>query len=274
MPEKQVKLSTNRDINKAIADERIFYATVTRATPNKQGQALPVDVSLSVNGSKSVPGIIRMEDLDEDTDHPNVSWLIGLRIPFVIKAADDEQGVLICSRKIAQQKLKVAMMNSLDNGTAYEGTITGFTNFGCFVDVNGVVGLLRNVDYSTDHSRISERYRSGDHITVKCKSVSADDRHRITWEAVTKYRRTTPFVCDLEPGAIVLGRVIDIRNFTQSMAVFVRLEGNDGLDVLCAMPAELEIEKGVPVVLRISSIRPGADECSRPRIRGAIMRLA
>ena len=130
------------------------------------------------------------------------------------------------------------------------------------------------MDYSTDHSRISERYRSGDHITVKCKSVSADDRHRITWEAVTKYRRTTPFVCDLEPGAIVLGRVIDIRNFTQSMAVFVRLEGNDGLDVLCAMPAELEIEKGVPVVLRISSIRPGADECSRPRIRGAIMRLA
>ena len=62
MPEKQVKLSTNRDINKAIADERIFYATVTRATPNKQDQALPVDVSLSVNGSKSVPGIIRMED--------------------------------------------------------------------------------------------------------------------------------------------------------------------------------------------------------------------
>jgi len=274
MPEKQVKLSANRDINKAIADERIFYTTVTRATPNKQTQALPIDVPLSVNGSKSIPGIIRMEDLDEDTDHPNTSWLIGLRIPFVVKDVDDEQSVLICSRKMAQQQIKVKMMDSLVKGTPYEGTITGFTNFGCFVDVNGIVGLLRNVDYSTDHSRISERYKPGDHITVKCKSVSPDERHRITWEAVTKYHRTTPFECDLEQGAVVLGRVIDIKNFTQSMAVFVRLEDNKELDVLCSMPPELEIEKGVPVVVRISSVRPGADECARPRIRGSIMRLA
>ena len=107
MPEKQVKLSGNRDISKAIADERIFYATVTRATPNKQSQALPIDVPLSVNGSKNVPGIIRMEDLDEDTDHPNTAWLIGLRIPFVIKEVDDEAGVLICSRKIAQDRKSV-----------------------------------------------------------------------------------------------------------------------------------------------------------------------
>lgn len=274
MPEKLVKLSSNRDISKAIADERIFYTTVTRATPNSQGQTLPIEVPLSVNGSKSVPGIIRMEDLDEDTDHPNTSWLIGLRIPFVIKGVDDEAGALICSRKIAQQKTKVKMMDSLVKGTSYEGTITGFTNFGCFVDVNGIVGLLRNVDYSTDHSRISERYKPGDHITVKCKSISADERHRITWEAVTKYHRTTPFECDLEPGAIVLGKVIDIKNFTQSMAVFVRMEDNKELDVLCSMPPELEIEKGVSVVLRVSSIRPGAGEYDRPRIRGYILRLA
>jgi len=40
---------------------------------------------------------------------------------------------------------------------------------------------------------------------------------------VTKYHRTTPYECDLEPSAIVLGRVIDIKNFPQSQAVFVRL---------------------------------------------------
>lgn len=270
----EIKLSDSREVSRAISEERVFFANVTRSIPLKRGQALPIDVPLSIHGGKSVPGIIYLEDLDEDTEHPNTSWLIGMRIPFIIKAVNDDEGVLICSRKIAQQKAKLAMMSDLANGTALEGVIIGFTDFGCFVDVNGVVGLLRNADYSTDHSRINERYKPGDRISVKCKNVSNDDRHRVTWEAVTKYRRTTPFICDLEPGAIVLGRVIDIKNFTQSMAVFVRLEDNKELDVLCAMPAELEVEKGVSVVLRISSVNSGGGEFARPRIRGHIIRLA
>ena len=158
------------------------------------------------------------------------------------------------------------------------------------------------------------RMEIGDKINVKCKSVSKDERARITWEAVTKYHRTTPYECDLEPSAIVLGRIIDIKNchhqraagsqyelcsvhtqhaellwgtkyisaqrspeflqitqktpygdsarrldiknFPQSMAVFVRLEDNQELDVLCSMPVDLEIEKGVQVVVRISSVEP------------------
>ena len=132
----------------------------------------------------------------------------------------------------------------------------------------------RNADYSTDHSRVNERYKIGDKISVKCKAVSKDDRCRITWEAVTKYHRTTPYICDLEPGAIALGRVIDIKNFPQSQAVFVRMEDNQELDVLCSMPEEIEIEKGVFVVIHISSVVPGETEFDRPRIRGRIMRLA
>ncbi len=72
----------------------------------------------------------------------------------------------------------------------------------------------------------------------------------------------------------MLGRVIDIRNFPQSQGVFVRMEDNQELDVLCSMPTELEIEKGAQVVIRISSVEPGATEFARPRIRGKILRLA
>lgn len=271
-----IVLSTNREVMKAIADERIFTAVVTRVIPPKDGQPqhIPVSVSLPVNGMQSVPGIITLDEMDAETDHPNPSRLINMRISFVILSADDETGVLNCSRKVAQIITKAQMLEDFEKDEPFEGTITGFTDFGAFVDVNGVSGMLRNADYSTDHSRVSERYKIGDHISVKCKAVSKDERRRITWEAVTKYHRTTPYVCDLEPSVLVLGRIIDIKNFTQSTAVFVRLEDNQELDVLCSMPEDMEIEKGVSVVVRISSVDLGDNPFERPRIRGKIMRLA
>jgi len=273
---KTVKLSTNKEIAAAIAEERIFYATVTRIVPEKENQPLtvPVQVPLTVRGSQSVPGLIFADELDMDTESTNYSNLVGMRIPFVVKGVDEEKNVLICSRKGGQKKMKEAMMGSLEKGAVFEGVISGFTNFGAFVEVNGVVGLLRNADYSSDHSRVSERYKIGDHISVKCKSIGKDGRQRISWETVTKYHRTTPFECDLEAGALVLGRVIDIKNLPMSLAVFVRLEENKGLDVLCSMPTELEIEKGVSVVVRVTSVDPGETEFARPRLRGRIMRLA
>ena len=270
-----ITLSANREISKAIADERIFYAVVMRVVPSKDGQPqhIPVSVPLAVQGTQSIPGMIPLEEMDAETDRPNPTRLVSMRIPFVIVCADDEAGVLICSRKRAQLLVKTQMLGDFAKGEAFEGVVTGFTDFGAFVDVNGVSGLLRNADYSTDHSRVNERYKIGDKINVKCKSVSKDERARITWEAVTKYHRTTPYECDLEPSAIVLGRIIDIKNFPQSMAVFVRLEDNQELDVLCSMPVDLEIEKGVQVVVRISSVEPGATPFDRPRIRGRILRL-
>jgi len=268
-------LSANREVAKAISDERIFYAVVTRVVPSKedQPQYIPIPVPLAVQGSQSLPGVIYLDEMDSETDRPNPSRLVNMRIPFVILRADDEAGVLICSRKRAQALVKAQMLGAFAKGESFEGVITGFTDFGAFVDVSGVAGLLRNADYSMDHSRVNERYKIGDRINVKCKSVSKDEKHRITWEAVTKYHRTTPYECDLEPSAIVLGRIIDIKNFPQSMAVFVRLEDNQELDILCAMPEDLEIEKGIPVVVRISSVEPGATPFDRPRIRGRILRL-
>lgn len=276
MAEKTVAALNSKDIAKAITDGRIFYATVTRVVPASKGNPLsvPLQVPIASNGHKSVPGVIFGEELDAYMSTPNAAVLVGMRIPFVIKSVDEENGRLICSRKIAQEKMKGLMMESLKSGEAFEGTITGFTNFGAFVDVNGVSGILRNADYSTDNSRINERYTIGDRISVKCKSISSDDNKYIYWDAVTKYHRTEPFVCDLERGAIVLGRIIDIKNFPQSQAVFVRLKDDSGLDVMCSMPDELEIEKGVSVVVHITNVQPGETEFARPRLRGRIMRLA
>ena len=271
-----VMLSTNSSIAKAISEERAFTCPVTRIVPASGSvpMHIPVTVSISVGGKSSVPGVIYADEIDMNTSHPNAAYLVGQTISFVIKEADDEKGILICSRKVTQQKAKAALLQSFAAGTAFDGVITGFARFGAFVEVNGVSGLLRNADYSTDHSRVNERYRVGDRISVKCKSVGQDERHLITWETVTKYHRSTPFVCDVEAGSVVLGTVVGIRNFPQSMGVFVRVDDNEDLDILCSMPPEMEVEYGVHVAVRVSSVDTGQDEFSRPRIRGRILRLA
>ena len=61
-----ITLSANREISKAIADERIFYAVVMRVVPSKDGQPqhIPVSVPLAVQGTQSIPGMIPLEEMD------------------------------------------------------------------------------------------------------------------------------------------------------------------------------------------------------------------
>ena len=113
-----ITLSANREISKAIADERIFYAVVMRVVPSKDGQPqhIPVSVPLAVQGTQSIPGMIPLEEMDAETDRPNPTRLVSMRIPFVIVRADDEAGVLICSRKRAQLLVKTQMLGDFAKG--------------------------------------------------------------------------------------------------------------------------------------------------------------
>lgn len=267
-------VNISKEIKKAIEEQRVFYALVTRIIPATKQQSLyvPISIPLSVNGSNTTKGVIFEDDLDADVRSNHFSYLIGMQIPFVITGVDENSGIAICSRSIAQEIIKEQMSEALKNGNVFEGIITGFSDFGAFVDVNGVMGMLRNADYSTDHSRVNERYKVGDHISVKCKTETASQR--IVWEAANKYHRTEPVVCDFDEGAIVLGKVVDIKNFPQGMGVFVQMNDQKELDILCGMPPELEIEKNVSVIVRISSITPGANEVDKPRLRGHILRTA
>ena len=265
-------IEVNKEVTKAIESKRVFYAMITSINPANRPQPLsvPINVPLAFNGGATMKGVIYEEDLDENSKSGNFSYLIGKKVPFVIKDIDKDTGVLICSRVIGMEMVKEQMMEALQSGQIFEGIITGFSEFGAFVDVNGVMGMLRNADYSTDYSRVNERFKVGDHISVKCKSCG----QRIVWEAVTKYHRTEPIMCNFDVGAIILGRVVDIKNFPQGVAVFVQANDQKELDVLCGMPAEMEIEKNVSVIIKITSINYPEDELEKPRLRGYIMRVA
>ena len=56
-----------------------------------------------------------------------------------------------------------------------------------------------------------------------------------------------------------------------SWAVFVNLK--TGIDALCSLPREIEVEEGARVAVKIESVTPGRRPTDTPRIRGRIARV-
>lgn len=273
-------LSSKKAVIKAIENETVFQSEVTNGMPARNGEPayvmVKVPLVLDQQSSPNCIGIIRSGELDIDREHLNIQNIIGTKISFIVKAVDDEKNQLICSRKAAQRKARIAFYESAkaDQNREYDGRITGFTDFGAFVDVDGVSGMLRNVDYSSDYSRVDQHYNVGDTIKVQCKNVSNDEKRRISWGVKEKYERTEPFVCNLTEGTVMLATVLSIKNFEQSIGVFVRLADGQRLDVLCPLPPEMELTKGTSVVVRISRVVPNSNNpCRPPNLRGTIMRV-
>lgn len=122
---------------------------------------------------------------------------------------------------------KVVIMSRMEKGQVLEGTIKNITDFGVFVDLGGVDGLLHITDMSWCRiSHPSELVKLDDKVRVVVIDFD-DERKRISlgmkqltphpWEAST---------AGLEAGSIVEGRVVTV---TKSSAFVEIASGVEGL---------------------------------------------
>lgn len=252
--------------------EVICWGEISRLARDVDGQRymvteLPIMLQYKVHGGERC--VIYSDEADADNVNPHLMNLMGRRTPFVVLSIDEENGRLICSRKKAQQILKTSMLQSLQNGSVYEGELTGFSRYGGYIEVNGVTGHIRNSDFTDDHSDIREYLSIGDKVEVRCREISPEGY--IFWEVVTKMHRTKPISHDFEADTVVLGTVSRINNFERGVGVFVNL--SLGIDALCSLPRDLEVEEGARVSVKIESVTPGRRATDAPRIRGRIIRV-
>lgn len=255
--------------------EIVCWSEVSRLghTADNQGYMvieLPLMQQYKVSGGER--GFIFPDEADADNVNPYLLGLHGRRVPFVILSIDEDKNghkYLNCSRKKAQQILKASMLQNLQNGNVYEGVLTGFSRYGGYIEVNGVTGHIRNSDFADDHSDIREYLSVKDKVEVRCKEISPEGY--IFWEVLTKMHRTKPIVHDFEVDTVVLGRVARISDFERGVGVFVNL--SLGIDALCSLPRDLEVEEGARVSVKIESINSGRKPTDAPRIRGRIVRV-
>ena len=177
-----------------------------------------------------VPAFMPGSQVDVRPAH-DLDQYIGQDIPVKVLKLNRRRGNVVVSRKMAiEEDLKVRKESALEHlaeGAVVTGTIKNLTEYGAFVDLGGIDGLLHVSDMS--HGRVghpSEVVRVGDEVTVKVLKFDKS-KERISlgmrqlapdpWE-------TLPQRCPA--GSRVVGRVMSITDY----GAFVEIEpGVEGL---------------------------------------------
>ncbi|MBI3872183.1 MAG: 30S ribosomal protein S1 [candidate division Zixibacteria bacterium] len=162
---------------------------------------------------------------------PDFDSLIGQSLPMkIIKLNKTRRNIVVSRRVVLEQErddLRGRILNEIVTGQIRRGKVKNITDFGVFIDLGGVDGLLHITDMSWGRIRHpSELVAVGDEIDIKILDFDGKS-HRISlglkqlsphpWENVeSKY----PI------GARVTGRVVSITDY----GAFVELErGVEGL---------------------------------------------
>ena len=216
--EKAARVKIWDDIEKAYKDNETIKGKIISRVKG----GLSVDVGLQAFLPGSQADLRPVKDLDT---------LVGVEHDFKIIKYERRQGNIVLSRRAvleverAEQREKV--LENLEEGAVVEGAVTNITDYGLFIDLGGIDGLVHvtNIAWSkTGHP--SELYQIGDQITVKVLSF---DREKERVSLGIKQLTADPWTGIEEKypvGAQVSGRIATLKKY----GAFVELEeGVEGL---------------------------------------------
>jgi small subunit ribosomal protein S1 len=202
----------------AMRDQLLVSGRVTERT--KGGLMVDVGVPAFMPGSQV--DLRPIHDLDQ---------FLNQDIPVKVLKINRRRGNVVVSRKLAiEEELKARKHTAIEHlaeGAVVTGTVKNLTEYGAFVDLGGIDGLLHVSDMS--HGRVnhpSEVVHVGDEITVKILKFDRE-KERISlgirqltpdpWE-------TLPVRCPV--GSRIVGRVMSVTDY----GAFVEIEpGVEGL---------------------------------------------
>jgi ribosomal protein S1 len=108
--------------------------------------------------------------------------LIGMEIPMKILETDTKRNKLILSQRLAIQEEKAAqrekILATLESGQVVSGEVVRIADFGAFIDLGGLDGLLPISEISWERvSHPSDVLKVGDYVTTKVLKVDRDKGH-------------------------------------------------------------------------------------------------
>ncbi|MCD0801717.1 S1 RNA-binding domain-containing protein, partial [Staphylococcus aureus] len=103
----------------------------------------------------------------------------GQTIRIKVEELDPENNRVILSRKAVEQEendaKKDQLLQSLNEGDVIHGKVARLTQFGAFIDIGGVDGLVHVSELSHEHVQTPEEVVSiGQDVKVKIKSIDRD----------------------------------------------------------------------------------------------------
>ena len=102
----------------------------------------------------------------------NLEALLGEKASFKIIKFNKRRGNIVLSRRALleteRKKMREATLTTLDEGQILDGVIKNLTDYGAFIDLGGIDGLLHITDMSWGRiNHPSELFQVGDEIKVK-----------------------------------------------------------------------------------------------------------
>ena len=206
------------NLEQAMRDQLLVSGRVTERT--KGGLMVDVGVPAFMPGSQV--DLRPIHDLDQ---------FLNQDIPVKVLKINRRRGNVVVSRKLAiEEELKARKHTAIEHlaeGAVVTGTVKNLTEYGAFVDLGGIDGLLHVSDMS--HGRVnhpSEVVHVGDEITVKILKFDRE-KERIS----LGIRQLTPDPWETLParcpaGSRIVGRVMSVTDY----GAFVEIEpGVEGL---------------------------------------------
>jgi ribosomal protein S1 len=108
--------------------------------------------------------------------------LIGMEIPMKILETDTKRNKLILSQRLAVQEEKAAqrekILSTLESGQVVTGEVVRIADFGAFIDLGGLDGLLPISEISWERvSHPSDVLKVGQMVTTKVLKVDQEKGH-------------------------------------------------------------------------------------------------
>src|SRR6187551_2031672 len=109
----------------------------------------------------------------------NLEKLIGQTYEFKVIKFNKKRGNIVLSRRVLLERerdeLKSKTLQTLEEGMVVTGTIKNLTEYGAFVDLGGIDGLLHITDMSWGRvNHPGEVFKVGDEVTVKVLKYNAE----------------------------------------------------------------------------------------------------
>jgi small subunit ribosomal protein S1 len=164
-----------------------------------------------------------------DAREPCLAEYVGREIDLKVIECDPQRGRVVLSERVAQcaPGERQRLFNTLESGEVLEGEVTNITDFGVFVDLGGVEGLVHISELSW--GRVCH---PGDHVEVggkiKVQVLQVDcDRGRVALSVKRLYSNPWETAVDrFQLGEIIKAEITDVVQF----GAFARLEeGLEGL---------------------------------------------
>lgn len=161
----------------------------------------------------------------------NLDAFLGQNFQFKVIKFNKRRGNIVLSRRVLLEKERAALKEStlerLQEDQVVEGIVKNLTEYGAFIDLGGIDGLLHITDMSWGRvNHPSELFQVGDHVRVKVLKFNAEtERVSLGLKQITEdpwSQAPETYV----PGTVVRGKVVSLKDY----GAFIELqEGIEGL---------------------------------------------